>query len=515
MTTQAADAVASRSRTRRYASRLGWLLLVVALTLLAVRIYDSQRGPPLELWHTYVPEELDADELEAADWPRYLEAEDAAFAQVRREVTEKLESEDRVPVNRYFDGSVVYPPSFVQDYNRSFVLEPDGEPAGVVVLLHGLTDSPYSQRHFAEAWRAHGFVALAIRLPAHGTVPAALAEVDWEDWVAATRLAVREARRRVPAPRPLHIVGFSNGGALAVKYALDALEDPALPRADRLVLVSPMIGITRFARFAGLTALPAKFPAFAKAAWLSVTAEFNPFKYNSFPVNGATQSHDLTAVLQAQVARHAAKGKLEGMPPVLTFQSVTDFTVSTRAIIAAFYDFLPTNGSELVLFDVNRTSKFGPLLRRASETLVERLLPPPPRAYRTSVITNADARSTAVVKRVVEAGTTLELQHALELEYPIDVYSLSHVALPFPMSDGLYGLRPDPAEQFGLNLGTIAARGEIGALVVNMNAMLRMSSNPFFPFMLERIDELIAADLPPAAAPLPAAPAPAAETGSP
>ena len=116
---------------------------------------------------------------------------------------------------------------------------------------------------------------------------------------------------------------------------------------------------------------------------------------------------------------------------------------------------------------------------------------------------------------MVEAGTTLERQHTLDLEYPIDVYSLSHVALPFPMSDGLYGLRPDPAEQFGLKLGTIAARGEIGALVVNMNAMLRMSSNPFFPFMLERIDELIAADLPPAAAPLPAAPAPAAETGSP
>ena len=48
-----------------------------------------------------------------------------------------------------------------------------------------------------------------------------------------------------------------------------------------------------------------------------------------------------------------------------------------------------------------------------------------------------------------------------------------------------------------------------------MNAMLRMSSNPFFPFMLERIDELIAADLPPAAAPVPAVPVPAAETGSP
>jgi alpha-beta hydrolase superfamily lysophospholipase len=501
--------LAGRSRLRRYASRLGWLLVVVVLTLLAVRIYDSQRGPPLELWHTFVPEELDAEALDAADWPRYLEAEDAVFADVRREVTEKLEVEERVPVNRYFEGSIVYPPRFAQDFNRSFVLEPEGEPAGVVVLLHGLTDSPYSQRHFAAAWRAHGFVAIAIRLPAHGTVPAALAEVEWEDWMAATRLAVREARRRVPAPRPLHIVGFSNGGALAVKYALDALDDPALPRADRLVLVSPMIGVTRFARFAGLTALPAKFPVFAKAAWLSVTAEFNPFKYNSFPVNGATQSHDVTAALQAQVARKARSGKIEGLPPILTFQSVLDFTVSTRAVITAFYDFLPANGSELVLFDVNRTSKFGPLLRRASESLAERLLPAPPRAYRTTVITNADARSTAVLKRVVEAGTSAEQAQILDLDYPIDVFSLSHVALPFPMSDGLYGLRPDPAEDFGLNLGTIAARGEIGALVVNMNAMLRMSSNPFFSFMLERIDEAIIADLPPAA------PAPVAATGSP
>ena len=45
----------------------------------------------------------------------------------------------------------------------------------------------------------------------------------WEDWLAATRLAVREARRRVGPSRPLHLVGFSNGGALALKYALDAL----------------------------------------------------------------------------------------------------------------------------------------------------------------------------------------------------------------------------------------------------------------------------------------------------
>src|SRR5215471_11805589 len=75
-----------------------------------------------------------------------------------------------------------------------------------------------------------------------------------------------------------------------MKYSLDALEDQKLARADRVLLMTPMIGITRFARFAGLAGLPAVLPPFAKAAWLSVVPEFNPFKYNSFPVNGARES---------------------------------------------------------------------------------------------------------------------------------------------------------------------------------------------------------------------------------
>ena len=183
------------------------------------------------------------------------------------------------------------------------MLEPDGTPAGAVVFLHGLTDSPYSLRHIARRYREHGYVSIAIRLPAHGTVPGALTGVEWQDWMAATRLAVREARRRIGPSLPLHMIGFSNGGALALKYALDALEDPRLTRPDRLVLIAPMIGITRFARFVGLAGLPALLPAFAKAAWLSVVPEFNPFKYNSFPVNGGTAN--LSPERRAAAADHA------------------------------------------------------------------------------------------------------------------------------------------------------------------------------------------------------------------
>lgn len=474
----------------RFLKRTLLLLVVVAATLLAVRAYDSQRGAPLQLWHTYVPHEMRATEIDKADWPAYLKAEDALLRDVRAEVVDKLEPESRNASNRYFAGSPIYPANFKHDWNRSYVLEPDGPPIGAVVLLHGLTDSPYSLRHIARRYRDRGFVAIGIRLPGHGTVPAALTDIEWEDWDAATRLAVREARRRTGPSAPLHIVGFSNGGALAVKYALDAMADSRLAQADRLILVSPMIGITSFARFAGLAGLPAMFPAFAKAAWLGILPEFNPFKYNSFPVNGAVQSHRLTVALQERLARAAREDRLQRMPPILTFQSVVDFTVSTRAVIASLYALLPANGSELVLFDLNRAAKISAeLLRSASETVLTRILADPPRNFRTTIIANVADDRQEVHERVIEAGAMTEQVRDLGLAFPPGLFSLSHVALPFPMEDALYGLQPDEAENFGVNLGAIAPRGERGVLIVDLDALVRVSSNPFFPYILERLEK--------------------------
>ena len=97
---------------------------VCALAVLALRVYTTRRGLPLHRWHTYVPHELRARELDGADWQAYLAAEDDLFDRVRREVSERLPPEDQVPVNRYFEGSPVYPAHFGHDWNRSYVLEP-------------------------------------------------------------------------------------------------------------------------------------------------------------------------------------------------------------------------------------------------------------------------------------------------------------------------------------------------------------------------------------------------------
>ena len=469
------------------------LFLVVAFILgaLALRAWNSLGGPQLEPWHRYVPEELSEAELDRATWADYVEAEHRLYELMIQAVTRRLDPEDRVPHNRYFEGSAVYPARFAQDWNRSFVLEPKGEPVGVVLLLHGLTDSPYSVRHIAAHYRDRGYVALVMRLPAHGTVPAALTRVHWEDTLAATRMAVREARRRVSAPKPFHMVGYSTGGALTLKYALDALKDERLARPDRIVLLSPMIGVSRFARFAGFAGWPSVLPAFAKTAWLDLLPEYNPFKYNSFPVNAAVQSHRLSTTLQEDLVQASRENRLGKLPPVLTFQSVVDDTISVSAVISALYGMLPANGSELVLFDLNRSVDFGLLVKPGITDPLVRLLPAAPRQYAISVVANADANTDAVIERRMAAGTADELRRPLPLAFPREVYSLSHIAVPFPTNDGLYGLQPDPSENYGIRLGVRGLRGERGVLVVDPASLLRLGCNPFYPYLIERIDAAI------------------------
>lgn len=473
------------------AKKTGMVVGIVLVVLLAVRVYLSQQGPELHLWHTWRADEMSVRELDNADFAGYLAREKAIFTDLDNAVTAKTAGEEQTPLNRYYRQSLVWPGQFAPDANRSFVLMPAGKPRGAVVLLHGLTDSPYSVRRLAVNYQQHGFVAVVPRLPGHGTAPGALTDVDWEMWLAATRLAVREATRLAGEAVPLHLVGYSNGGALAMKYALDALDAPALRKPQQVILLSPMIGVTAFARFAGFAGLPALLPPFAKAAWLNIAPEYNPYKYNSFPVNAARQSWLLTKALQEQIGRAARENRLGNLPPVLAFQSVMDSTVSTRAVVSGLFDQLPANGSELVMFDINQAASFRPLFKPSSWTATTALLPVAQRRYGVTIITNASEHSFSTVAKITPAGRTQETVVPLAQSWPQDVYSLSHVAVPFPPDDDLYGREPGVKNRYGISLGTIALWGETSVLSVGKEALMRVTSNPFYDFMQERINSRI------------------------
>ncbi len=86
----------------------------------------SQRGPPLELWHTYVPSDMHASKIDKVDWAEYIKAEEAIFRDVRAEVVDKVDAQAHALGNRFYAGSPIYPGNFAHDWNRSYILEPDG-----------------------------------------------------------------------------------------------------------------------------------------------------------------------------------------------------------------------------------------------------------------------------------------------------------------------------------------------------------------------------------------------------
>ena len=338
---------------RKLFKALAYGVIGGSLVLITLFVLHLENRPDLKVWHAA---ELDAEFTEKSvvdTFPAYLALEQRLFAQLEERVYARIQPEDRRLINRYHSGSLSDPERWSPNWNRSFELEHEAPVAGVL-MLHGMSDSPYSLRSISGRLNETGAWVVGLRLPGHGTAPSGLTDVHWKDMAAAVRLALHHLHSRV-GDRPLHIVGYSNGGALAVQYALSAIEDRALPRIGRIVLISPAIGVSPMAALAVWQSRLGHILGLHKLEWNDILPEYDPFKYGSFAVNAGDQVHRLTAAISRQLEQHGRSGKLQEFPPVLAFQSAVDATVSTPALIAGLMQRLPERGHELVLFDINRT----------------------------------------------------------------------------------------------------------------------------------------------------------------
>jgi hypothetical protein len=249
-----------------------------------------------------------------------------------------------------------------------------------------------------------------------------------------------------------------------------------------------MIGVSPLARMARVISALGPLPFFEKARWLDVIPEYNPFKYNSFPANAANQSYRVSSLLRAAVDAASRSGLLDRLPPILAFQSVVDATVSTPAVVDLF-DRLHGNGHELVIFDINRRAGLEPYLRPTDAALVRSLAAPGARLYRRTLITNVSADVSEVRARSIAAGRTAIEDVPLGLYWPMQMFSLSHVALLFAVDDPVYGSEPPEAATPSIALGRLSPRGEKGVLTVPVETLMRIGWNPFLPFLLGRVVE--------------------------
>ena len=83
----------------------------------------------------------------------------------------------------------------------------------------------------------------------------------------------------------------------------------------------------------------------------------------------------------------------------------------------------------------------------------------------------------------------------LPYAWPDDVYSLTHVALPFPLDDEVYGLESGGIDSGYPNLGKLQIRGETGALILPPALLQWLRSNPFYGYIEERLQAEIKEDL--------------------
>jgi len=462
----------------KIAKWLATVLIVIALTIYFVRALGARRMPPLGPEHRIEFEhEFDASMEDETDWAAYLAIEDKLAA----ELAAKIPSDSRheSAADRYNANSLTYPGNYDGNWNHSYELTVPS-PRGVAVLLHGLTDSPYTMLATAQTLAGAGYNVVAMRLPGHGFAVGELLRARWEDWTAAVRVAVRRAMERPGADQSLLLVGYSNGALLSVDYALQCDSIADLPCPDGLVMMSPGIAITSAAVVMNWHAALSWVPYFEKFKWLSVLPEIDPFKFTSFPKRAAWEVHKISTRVHKQLADPVEAARL---PPILTFQSLVDNTITAGAIVTTLYKRLPANGSQLVVYDINRNSTMLHLMQSSPMDLSNFFTSMAPLDFGVTILKNRDPSGNAIDTLTLPAGQTEALIETTRLSWPVGIFSLSHIAIPFRRDDLVYGdgSIPGPNENTVV-LGALAPRGESGVLRLSPAYFLRMRHNPFFAF---------------------------------
>ena len=197
----------NRCRTRAGIHRLhGWsglvvlnlaftvVLTIIAVLIVWVRLAGAQSD--LQGWHLQFPQ----SEFYAADadanytLENYLEQEQRVFGELEVLIAGPWAKQIVGAYSRFRADSVSNPETIVdRNWNRTYILKAP-KPIGGVLLLHGLGDSPYSLRALGQRLHAEGYTVIWLRIPGHGTCPAALANVSSKDWIAAVKVAMRSLR---------------------------------------------------------------------------------------------------------------------------------------------------------------------------------------------------------------------------------------------------------------------------------------------------------------------------------
>jgi len=329
--------------------------------------------------------------------------------------------------------------------NLPFELRPEGQSSREIngkyrrgiLLVHGLSDSPYLLQPLARHFQRRGFLVRTILLPGHGTVPGDLLEVRWEDWRKAVAWGIRGMKADVAE---LYLGGFSTGAALSVLAGMDDRD------IRGLILISPALGV-KDQRIA-LTGVLREF-----RDWVGdVQDDVDYAKYETFAVNAAYQIYLLTREIDA---RFAAGKRLD--LPVFAVLSAEDVTIDA--------------GRARELLQLYASSPANLLLMYTGKGEKPDRLPPGRIHYETSHLPE---------RRILD---------------------FSHVSLPMPCDDPHYGTRGgyrsclhylrDREKWTACRHDDSVWQGEVSKENLDSRTVRRLTCNPKYEGMLELLDRFL------------------------
>jgi len=210
-----------------------------------------------------------------------------------------------------------------------------------IILIHGLSDSPYHMKYLAEHFKKKGFLVRTILLPGHGTRPGDLTEVTLEAWQKAVDYAVKITQTRVDR---LFIGGYSLGGALAIDYAL---RNPG--QLDGLFLFNPSLKVNT--DLAWLVEPLSNFKS-----WLLIRKDRDFVRYESFAANSGTQIQRLINQIDELTNRQGLRLEI----PVFIALSREDFTIDSSYTLQFFKKIITNPASRLLLYSADETKTVEP-----------------------------------------------------------------------------------------------------------------------------------------------------------
>ena len=199
------------------------------------------------------------------------------------------------------------------------------------LLFHGLNDSTYVWADIAKSLSERGFDVRAVLLPGHGSHPDQMLDISYKSWFKAAR---QHLQLWYQGQTPIYLGGFSLGGVIATVLALEN------PDIAGLFLVSPAYEskLKKWLRWSWI------YARFEPYMFGGLIIEDNPIKYNSIPINSATQYYNTTKYLK----RRWKRNKLT--MPVAAVITMQDSVVDVEYVREIFHERFTSPKKRLLIY---------------------------------------------------------------------------------------------------------------------------------------------------------------------